>query len=209
MKNLIHHRDTETQSIKWQKTKSSQPYQFSACFTKTLCFCVSVVKCLFILFFFSQVSSAQNEPEEIVPPPIKVVSKSELSQLGAESELKRRTKLSLELMEARLLKAEGFAAKEEYREMFDDLGGFHGLMDNTINFLTGSDTNKGKVLNNFKRVELSLRKYVTRLELIRRNLPIKYERYVRSLVKYVREARSKAVEPMFGETVLPDNDNEK
>ena len=172
-------------------------------------FCHSLATSLFILLFFSQITIAQNEPEDIAPPPLKIVSKTERSQLGAEGEVKRRTKLSLELMEFRLLRAEEFATKGEYREMFTELGGFHGLMDNTINFLTNSDTNKSKVLNNFKRVELSLRKYVTRLELIRRNLPIKYEQYVRKLVKYVREARSKAVEPMFGETVLPDNDNEK
>ena len=66
-----------------------------------------------------------------------------------------------------------------------------------------------KVLNNFKRIELSLRKYINRLELIRRDLPLEYEPYVRRLTKYVREARTKAVEPLFGETVLPGNGNEK
>ncbi len=153
--------------------------------------------------------AAQDEPQEIAPPPLKIISKEEKSQLDAETEVKRRTKLSLELMEARLLKAETFGKQEEYREMFNQLGSFHALMDNTVNFLSSSDTNKGKVLNNFKRVELSLRKYITRLELVRRDLPIKYEFYVRKLVRFVREARTKAVEPLFGDTVLPGNDNEK
>jgi hypothetical protein len=167
------------------------------------------VKFLFSLFIFSHISFGQNESQDTAPPPLKIISKNEQSQLNAETEVKRRTKLSLELMEARLLRAEEYGTKENYGEMFTELGGFHALMDNTIAFLNDSDTNKGKVLNNFKRVELSLRKYVTRLELIRRNLPIKYELYVRKLVKYVREARSKAVEPLFGETVLPGDDNEK
>lgn len=165
---------------------------------------------LFIIFVFSQISFAQqDEPQEIAPPPLKIITKEEKSQLDAETDVKRRTKLSLELMEARLLKAETFGKQEEYREMFNELGSFHALMDNTVNFLGNSDTNKGKVLNNFKRVELSLRKYITRLELVRRDLPIKYEFYVRKLVRFVREARTKAVEPLFGDTVLPDNDNEK
>lgn len=160
-------------------------------------------------FLFVSTVAAQDERQETAPPPLKIFSKAEKSQLDAETDVKRRTKLSLDLMEARLLKAETFGKQEEYREMFTELGDFHALMDNTINFLVNSDTNKGRVLNNFKRVELSLRKYVTRLELIRRDLPIKYELYVRNLVKYVREARTKAVEPMFGDTVLPGNDNEK
>ena len=167
----------------------------------------------FLLFTFAFLIAlpaiAQDDPQEVAPPPLKIISRAEKSQLDAEIDIKRRTKLSLELMELRLISAETFGKQEEYREMFAELGGFHALMDNTINFLNNSDTNKGKVLNNFKRVELSLRKYVTRLELIRRDLPIKYEFYVRRLVKFVREARTKAVEPLFGDTVLPGNDNEK
>lgn len=195
----------ETQKIKIQNARAIKSFQFLLSNLKSRQLHFSVLKYIFLFFLFSQISTAQEQPEEIVPPPLKIISKTEQTQLDAETEVKQRTKLSLELMEARLLKAEDFGAKEEYREMFDELGKFHALMDNTIKFLTDSGTNKGKVLNNFKRVEMSLRKYVTRLELIRRSLPIKYEFYVRKLVKYVREARSKAVEPMFGETVLPDN----
>lgn len=171
------------------------------------------IRFFFLLFPFSFLLAtlvvAQDEPKGVAPPPLKILAKEEKSQLEAETDVKQRTKLSLELMEARLLNAETLGKKEQYREMFTELGSFHALMDNTLDFLGNSDTNKGKVLNNFKRVELSLRKYVTRLELIRRDLPIKYEFYVRRLVRYVREARTKAVEPLFGETVLPDNDNEK
>ena len=168
----------------------------------------------FLLFTFyfllaTHVVAQQDEPKGVAPPPLKILAKEEKSQLEAETDIKRRTKLSLELMEARLLNAETFGKQEQYREMFTELGSFHALMDDTLTFLGKSDTSKGRVLNNFKRVELSLRKYITRLELIRRDLPIKYEFYVRRLVRYVRESRTKAVEPLFGETVLPNNDNEK
>ena len=141
---------------------------------------------------------------ETSPPPLKVISKAEKSQLDSASDIKERTKLALELIEMRLLKAEDFDAKEQFAEMFTELGSFHALIDDTINFLNEKNNNSGKILNNFKRIELSLRKYITRLELIRRDLPIKYELYVRSLVKRIREARSKAVEPLFDDTVVPD-----
>jgi len=152
--------------------------------------------------------TAAAQPEqrfpETAPPPLKILSKSEKSQLEAVTDIKERTKLAIELIEARLLKAEGFGQKEEYAQMFTELGGFHALVENTINFLNANNNNSGKVLNNFKRVELSLRKYITRLELIRRDLPIRYELYVRQLVKQIREARTKAVEPLFDDTVVPN-----
>lgn len=56
-------------------------------------------------------------------------------------------------------------------------------------------------------MEISLRKFLTRIELIRRDLPIKYEKYVRRLAIYVREARSRAVEQLFDDTVIPNNEN--
>ncbi len=148
---------------------------------------------------------AQDDERDVAPPPLKIISKEERKQLESVTDVKNRTKLALELIEARLLKAETFHTEEKYREMFDELGGFHALMDNTIDFLSRSDTNQGKVLNNFKRVELSLRKYVTRLEIVRRDLPVKYELYVRQLIRYVREARSRAVEPLFDDKILPGN----
>lgn len=165
------------------------------CFSALLAFC----------FLFSSNVFAQVQLDDIEPPPLKLLSKAERSQLEAAADIKPRTKLALEFMEARLVKAESFGAREEYREMFDELGGFHALVDNTLDFLNAYNNDSGKVLNNFKRIELSLRKYITRLELIRRDLPIRYELYVRRLVKYTREARTKAVEPLFDTTVVPDN----
>jgi len=151
-------------------------------------------------------ANAQVEMQfgDTAPPPLKILSKTEKFQLDSVTDIKQRTKLALELMEARLMKAEGFNAKEEYSEMFLELGGFHALVDNTIDFLNVKNNDSGKVLNNFKRIELSLRKYITRLEVVRRDLPIKYELYVRKLVKHIRDARTRAIEPFFGDTVLPD-----
>ncbi len=151
------------------------------------------------------VSAQPEQPSyETAPPPLKILSKTEKSQLDSASDIKERTKLALELMEVRLLKAEEFDTKEQFAEMFVELGSFHALVENTINFLNEKNNNSGKILSNFKRIELSLRKYITRLELIRRDLPIKYELYVRNLVKNIRESRSKAVEPLFDDTVVPD-----
>lgn len=162
----------------------------------------------FFLIAFAAILNAPAQTEEewrsTAPPPLKIISKQERTQLEAVTDIKQRTKLALELMEARLLKAEGFDAREQYDEMFLELGSFHALVNDTIGFLSERNNDSGKILNNFKRIEITLRKYITRLELIRRDLPIKYELYVRKLIRDIRDARTRAVEPLFDDSVLPE-----
>ena len=158
---------------------------------------------LFLLHCGSGWTIAQEGIDDVAPPPMRTISKEERSQLEAVSDVKKRTKLALELMDLRLKRAEIHHSQEQYDEVFKELGGFHGLMDNTLAFLDRGDENSRKVLNNYKRFEIGLRELRPRLELIRREVPTNYELYVRNLIIYLRDARSKAVEPLFGDTVIP------
>ena len=141
--------------------------------------------------------------DEIAPPPLRLLSQDEKNRLAAETEVKRRTKLTLELMDLRLKQSEALGTAEDYDRMFVELGGFHGLMDNMLAFLNDRDKDSGKVLNNFKRFEIGLRNFRPRLEVLRRDLPMRYEQYVRILIKNLRAARAKAIEPLFDDTVVP------
>jgi len=162
-----------------------------------------LIACCSLLTAYAQ----ENEQRDTAPPPLKIVSKEETRQLNTETDIKKRTKLALDLMGIRLKKAEDLNSQERYSEMFDELGGFHALVDKALDFLDRNDNGGGKVLNNFKRVEMSLRAFLPRLELIRRDLPEKYEFYVRDLAKIVRKARARAIEPFFDDTVVKDNDD--
>ncbi len=149
------------------------------------------------------ISSAQNVPiDEIAPPPLRLISQVEKNRLAAESDVKKRTKLGLELMDARLKQAEAFDTNDDHDQMFVQLGAFHGLMDSMLEFLNKSDKDSGKVLNNFKRFEIGLRGFTPRLELIRRDLPLRYEQYVRILIRNLRSTRAKAIEPLFDDSVV-------
>ncbi|HVF46445.1 MAG TPA: hypothetical protein VNA17_02655 [Pyrinomonadaceae bacterium] len=141
---------------------------------------------------------------DLAPPPLKIVSKAEQQRLDQETDIKSRTKLVLELMTGRLATAERLHAAEDYAGVFRELGVFHGLMDNGIAYLHKRNTGNGKVLDNFKRLELALRAFVPRLETLRREIPLSHEDYVRKLLIYVREARTKATEPLFADTVIPN-----
>ncbi|MGI8639342.1 MAG: hypothetical protein ACR2MG_05245 [Pyrinomonadaceae bacterium] len=174
-----------------------------------LSFRSSLLPFAFLLFTFAfyltaPVFAQTEESPDNAPPPLKVISKEEKSALAAETNVKKYTILALEFMNARLAKAENLNTQQQYKEMYSELGGFHSLIDNTLNYLNRHDTDSNKVLNNFKRLEMSLRKFTPRLELIRRDLPLKYELYVRKLIIHLRQARSKAVEPLFDNSVVSD-----
>lgn len=157
----------------------------------------------FLFFFFALEAFAQDIPADSEPPPLKVISKEEREKLHQETKLKERTKLVLELMDSRLLNAEDLFAKKQFTEMFKELGRFHALVDNGLAFLKMNDTGRGKVLDSYKRLEIGLRAFLPRLEVIRRELPVNFEYYVRTLLENVRDARSSAVDPQYGDTVLP------
>lgn len=156
-----------------------------------------------LLLLGSNALNAQPIPDDTAPPPLKFVPKDEAARLENVTDVKKRTQTALELMSARLKQAETLMAQGQLDEMYKELGGFHGLMDNTLAFLNKSDKDSGKVLNNYKRFEMGLRQFRPRLELIRRDIPLRYEPYLRNLIQYLRDARAKAVESLFSDSVVP------
>lgn len=174
------------------------------------------VRSLFVFVLLLSVSLATyaqppvDETEEFdpdaAPPPVRVMSDRERTQLDAEQGLKDRTKLALALMSSRLSRAEELNAKSEFAAMYNELGSFHALMDDTLEFLETAPR-KDKTLDNLKRFEMTLRSFAPRLGLIRREIPNEYDHYIRSLLRYLRDARSRAIEPLFGNSVVPQRRN--
>lgn len=149
-------------------------------------------------------SSAQTDGgTDDFPPPLKTISKSEKKALESESDPKKRTMLSIELIEARLKKAETSSAQSAYRQMFFELGVLQGLIENSLAFLYQANRGTDKDFDNFKKFEMALRTFTPRVEILRRESPERYDRYLQSVLKQIRDARSKAVEPLFGDRVVP------
>lgn len=173
---------------------------------------IFVFTTLFIFIFSitsvikGQDTNVQDFPPDTEPPPLKVISKDEKKKLEDERNFKKRTILALELMDSRLNKAEEANSKKEFKEMFNQLGRFHAIIDNTLTFLNRNNNDSRKILNNFKRFEIGLRKLLPRIELIRREVPQRYQFYVKNLIKNVRDARSRAVEPFFDDSVIREDD---
>jgi hypothetical protein len=147
-----------------------------------------------------------QEVEDIAPPPLKMIPKEEKARLTGETQPKSRTGLALQMMGESLARAEQLDSKNKFVEMYRELGTFHAIMDDTLNFLYSRRDNA--ILKNFKKLEMGLRSFAPRLEVMRRDLPIQYEPYVKSLIKYVQDTREKAIEPFYGNTVVPNSRNQ-
>ena len=145
---------------------------------------VDVVPICFVLLFVFVFTSAAQTPEldDPAPPPMRKISKGERDQLNAQPQTKKRIEVALQLMEGRIKKAEELRTAENFDAMFLELGGFHGLMDNTLDLITRENRRTGKALNYFKKYEFGLRSFTPRLELIRRDLPLRYDPYVLRLL---------------------------
>lgn len=148
-------------------------------------------------------AAAQEGVPADAPPPAKIIPKAEKVQLEAETKFKDRTKLSLELMDSHLRSAEAHHDAGDMEAMFAELGMFHALVDDALAFLNKSGKSDRKALDSYKRLEIGLRGFAPRLELIRRDVPLSYEYYVRNLSIFLRNARARAVEPMFSDTIVP------
>ena len=166
----------------------------------------SLTSILFLVLFSLAIAvadtCAQDDPNETAPPPLKLVSKDEKTRLDSEGNVKVRTKLALDMMTARLASAEKLVSISDFSGMFRELGGFEGVLDNQLAFLIKNDNDSGRVLDNFKRLEIGLRGYIPRIETIRRDLPLRYEPFVRSVGRYIRDARTRALDPLFSDTVV-------
>lgn len=143
-------------------------------------------------------------PADVAPPPIRVISQADKKMLDGETSLKKRTQMSLQIMETKLLNAEKLNAEDNYTQSLENLSGFQAVLENTFTYLEKNDTNN-KADNRFKQLEIFLRKQVPRLESLRRVMPYKYGYYVLKLMRVVRETRAKAVEPLFAESVVKSN----
>lgn len=148
-------------------------------------------------------------------PAMRYVPPAERARLAAEeTDEKDRTKLSLELAEARLAQAEQLTAASRFLEASGALGIYQALVADVIQYLQrNGQPVKGKVPNKyrdlFKRVELALRSHGPRLETIRRQTPSEEAANARAVYEYVRQARATALESFYGETVLREGSSQR
>jgi hypothetical protein len=137
------------------------------------------------------------------PPPLKFVPPGERSQLEAARDAKARTRLSVELAIARLMRAEQLTASQQYDGASHELGIYRGILEDALRFLKGQKDQK-KLRDVYKRFEISLRAHGPRLEMMRRTTPSEYAFNIKTVADYTRSLRGEALNGFYGDTVIRD-----
>lgn len=147
-------------------------------------------------------------------PPLKYVPAEERARLSQEQDLKDRTRLSIELAEARLARAEQQVASSRFDAASGELGIYQALVEDAMQHLRKEGVPVGgkvpnKIRDIYKRIELVLRAHGPRLETLRRSSPSEEAVNVRAVFEYTRLARAEALNSFYGETVLREGTSQK
>jgi hypothetical protein len=137
------------------------------------------------------------------PPPLKLVPRAERSQLEAARDAKARTRLSVELAEARLMRAEQMTSAQQFESAARELGIYQGLIEDALRFLKDQKEQK-KLRDIYKRFEITLRGHAIRLETMRRTTPSEYSVNIKTITDYTKGVRGEALNGFYGDAVITD-----
>ena len=160
-----------------------------------------------LVCFFCAASAYGQEkfsPDGAAAPPIKYVPSEERSRLDAARDDKARTRLSIELAEARLNRAAELTSMEQFDAASLELGIYEAIIDDAVRRLRGHTKVSNKTRDLFKRLETSIRGHLPRLETIRRATPLRHALNVRATMEFVRRSRTDALNSFYDDTVLRD-----
>jgi hypothetical protein len=146
-------------------------------------------------------------PPQPAPPPMIYIPEDARRQLLSMRDEKARTRLSLELAEARLARAEQQTELKQFNAATAELGIYQALFEDALQYLHRSGA--GSTRDLFKRLEQALHKHAARIETIRRATPSEFSGNVRTLLKHVRDLRTEALEAFYGNTVLGANTGDR
>lgn len=142
------------------------------------------------------------------PPPLRFVPRDERSQLDAAHDVKTRTRLSVELAEARLARAEQMTSAQQYESASRELGIYQGILEDALKFLKEQKDQK-KLRDVYRRFEIALRAHASRLETMRRTTPSDYSINIRTITDYTKIVRGEALNGFYGDTVIRDSSRDE
>jgi len=169
-------------------------------------------KRLLLLFVLAACLSPEAHAQDLIlppqpaPPPMIYIPEEARQQLLSVRDEKARTRLSLELAEARLARAEQQTQLKQFNAATAELGVYQALFEDALQYLHRST---GSSRDLFKRLEQTLHKHAARIETIRRTTPSEFSGNILTLLRLVRDLRTEALEAFYGNTVLGANTGDR
>ena len=166
---------------------------------------------LLLAAFYIPVVNAQESQvqEQPAPPPLKIISRAERTQINESKDAKARVQTTLELALVHLAEAEEQTSQHDYPAAAAAAGKYWALIEDVFSFLKTMKTDSNKTRDLYKRVELALRAHGPRLSAIRRGTPLEYSVWIRQIEDFARDGRTEALNSFYGHTVFRDKLNEQ
>lgn len=152
----------------------------------------------------AQEAAAPQQPprEEGGPPPLRYLPVEVRGRLDAERDPKARARLGMLIAEECLDRAAQLADQDQFVAATGQIGVYQAVVDDTIDYLHRPGRAGNKLRDIYKRVEITLRTHVTRLETIRRGLPAQHAVYLRDAIDFVRDNRDRALGAFYDDAVI-------
>ena len=161
--------------------------------------------------------SAQPQATPLTaPPPFKTILKEERAQIEMHTkDAGKRLKTTIEFAVSHLTLAEQHTTQENYDAAAAEVGMYHALVENALEFLSSFKRDSNKTRDLYKRLELALRAHGPRLTAMRRTTPLEFAVWIKKVEDFAREGRTEALNSFYGHTVVRepqktgDKNNEK
>ena len=140
--------------------------------------------------------------DQVAPPPLKIITHDERTQLDQSKDDKARVKLTLELADAHLAKVESHTSQQQYENAEAEAGMYWALIEDLFSFMKTIERDNNHRRDLYKRTELALRSHGPRWGAIRRSTPAEYAVWIREIEEFARKGRTDALNSFYGNTVL-------
>jgi hypothetical protein len=163
----------------------------------------SPVILLFVALFVPAVNAQNPRPlDQTAPPPAKVISREERSQLNQSKDDKARVKLSIELAETHLANTENHTSQQQFEGAAAEAGMYWALIEDALNYMKTVDRKGNRRRDLYKRLELTLRAHGPRWATIRRSTPAEYAVWIKEIEEFARNGRTEALNSFYDNTVI-------
>lgn len=169
------------------------------------CFALAALSLCFAAVAWAQ-EDRTTQQQLPAPPPLKSISPEDRALLSAAHDIKARVKVSIELANTHLLRAEEFTSRDQYDAASAELGRYRGIVEDGLRYLIQVNTSNRDL---YRRLELSLRTHSLRIEAIRRATPAEYAVNVKAIGEHTRKARTDALNAFYGDTVVRERYEEE
>lgn len=160
---------------------------------------------LLLLMCVSAAHAQQPQPSPTpltAPPPIKVITKQERSQIDQSDDSKSRLRTTIDLAAMRLTRAEELTKQGNFDAAGAEVGSYQALIEDALEFLSAMKRDSNKTRDLYKRLELALRAHGPRLTTMRRETPLEYAVWIKKVEEFARDGRTEALNSFYGHTVV-------